>query len=208
MKFQRDDKKVKEFTGGYINRTDFYSCTITKAYEAKSEKTLSESIHFEVVTDTGAIGRFNIWVVGKEGTPVERAEAQINDLMVLLDLDNLQSKPGKVKVYDSDLKQDVEQRKMVFPDLIDQQIGIVFAMRPNTYNGKTTNRPEFVGFYNAETMQSAGEFVKDSEAKRYLNDISFWSGDSSIIKQAVNQPTSPQNSAPVDPIDFNDDIPF
>jgi hypothetical protein len=199
MKFTQDKSKVKAFTGGYINRTDFYCCTITKAYEAKSEKTLSESIHFEVVTDTGAIGRFNIWVVGKEGAPVERAEAQINDLMVLLDLDNLQSKPGKVKVYDWDLKQDVEQRKMVFADLIGQSIGVILEK-----NGKYLN---MCGFYDAETRQSSAEKLADTEAAAWQRNLLYFSDDSRTIKQAVNQPTSPQNSSPVDPIDMSD-IPF
>ena len=213
MKFQRDDNKVKEFSGGFIRETGFYSCTITKAYEQKSQNTLSEAIAFEVVTDTGSTGRFSLWVVGKEGTSLDKngkelsAVTSVNDLMILLDIDELTSKPGKVKVYDFDLKQDVEQRKMVFTDLIDQQIGIVFEMRDNTWNGKTTIRPEFAGFYDAETRQSAAEKLGDTDALAWQRNLEYLFGDSHIIKQAINQPNSPQNSAPVDPID-DSMIPF
>jgi hypothetical protein len=215
MKFQRDDNKVKEFSGGFIRETGFYSCTITKAYEQKSQNTLSEAIAFEVVTDTGSTGRFSLWVVGKEGTSLDKngkelsAVTSVNDLMILLDIDELTSKPGKVKIYDFDLKQDVDQRKMVFSELLNQQIGIIFEMRDNTWNGKTTTRPEFAGFYDAETRQSSAEKLGESEAVAWQRNLDYLTGDAHIIKQAVNQPTSPQNSAPVDPYaTFNEDIPF
>jgi hypothetical protein len=215
MKFQRDDKKVKAFSGVFIRETGFYSCTITKAYEQKSQNTLSEAIAFEVVTDTGATVRFSLWVVGKEGTSLDKngkelsAVTAVNDLMILLDIENLQSKPGKVKIYDFELKQETDQRKMVFSELIGQQIGIIFDMRPNTYNGKTTMRPEFAGFYDAETRKSAAEKINDSDAVSWQRNLDFLTDDSHTIKQAVNQPNSTQNSAPVDPFDLDDnDIPF
>lgn len=213
MKFTKDTTKVKAFSGGFIKETGFYPCTITKCYEQKSAKTLSEAIHFEVVTDTGAIGRFDLWVVGREGTSVDKngkelsAIGDVNDLMVLLELDDMASKPGKVKVYDFDIKQDVEQRKMVFHDVIDRQIGIVFDMRPNTYNGKTTMRPEFAGFYDADTEQSASEFLNKEEPVQMQRNIDYLLG----ISKAKAQPNSPQNSSPVDPINMEfdeDSMPF
>jgi len=213
MKFTKDTTKVKTFSGGFIKETGFYPCTITKCYEQKSAKTLSEAIHFEVVTDAGATGRFDLWVVGKAGTSVDKngkelsAISDVNDLMVLLELDDLASKPGKVKVYDFDIKQDVEQRKMVFHDVIDRQIGIVFDMRPNTYNGKTTMRPEFAGFYDADTEQSASEFLNKKEPVQMRQNIDYLLGTS----KAQAQPTPPQNNSPVDPLsmDIDDfDTPF
>jgi hypothetical protein len=137
------------------------------------------------------------------------AFTSVNDLMILLDIDELTSKPGKVKIYDFDLKQDVDQRKMVFSELLNQQIGIIFEMRDNTWNGKTTSRPEFAGFYDAETRQSSAEKLGESEAVAWQRNLDYLTGDAHIIKQAVNQPSSPQNSAPLDPTaGFNDDIPF
>ena len=207
MKFTKDTTKVKAFSGGFIKETGFYPCTITKCYEQKSTKTLSEAIHFEVVTDSGAIGRFDLWVVGREGTSVDNAISNVNDLMVLLELDDMTSKPGKVKVYDFDLKQDIDQRKMVFHDVIDRQIGIVFDMRPNTYNGKTTMRPEFAGFYDAETEQSASEFLNKEEPVQMRRNIDYLLGTS----KAQAQPNAPQNSSPIDPVSMDmddDDIPF
>lgn len=215
MKFTQDTSKLITFTPGVIKQTGFYSCTITKAYESQSASSLSQSIRFEVVTDTGQIGRFDLWVVGKDGGSTDKngnplsALTDVNDLMTLLDIKDLQSKPGKVAIYDFDLKQDVEQRKMVFADLIDQSIGIIFEMRDNTYNGKTTQRAEFAGFYDAETKQSAYEYVNNECAVVCDTRLKLLLEDNHINKQASSQPNAPQNSAPIDPINLDDsDIPF
>jgi hypothetical protein len=201
MKFQRNDNNVKSFSGGFINKTGFYVCTIIKAYEAKSNKTLSEAINFEVVTDSGATGRFSIWVTNKDGSPDERNEAHVNDLMILLDMEEISSKPGKLMLYDYDLGCDTEQRKMVFNGLIDHQVGLILEK-----NGKYLN---FCGFYDAETRQSAAEKLGDTDAVSWQRNLDYFTGDARIIKQSANQPTSPQNSAPVDPsAGFNDDMPF
>lgn len=211
MKFTQDTSKLRTFSPGAIKQTGFYPCTITKAYENQSASSLSQSIRFEVVADTGQIGRFDLWVIGKDGGSTDKngnplsALTDVNDLMVLLNIKDLQSKPGKVSIYDFDLKQDVEQRKMVFAGLIDQSIGIIFEMRDNTYNGKTTQRAEFAGFFDAETKQSAYEYVNNEDAVACDNRLKLLLEDNHINKQANSQPNAPQNSAPVDPYNIDDD---
>jgi len=230
MAFKKDTTKVQTFSAGPIKKTGFYPFTITKCYDKKSQVTGSQakSIHFEVVTDSGQYASFDIWWCGSDGLTVrkdgkDKPELQyINDLQVLLDIDELSSKPGRVAIYDFDLRQDVEQKKMVYTDLVGQQIGIILEAKQQPKNIQVEGKwvasnemktvMEFRQFFDVETKQSAAEFLNNSDAvscDRYLNILLE---DEHIIKQASNQPNAPV----VDPIntsesfdDFDDsDIPF
>ena len=161
MKFTKDTSKIKTFSGGPVSQTGFYSCTITKAYDEQSKSSISEAIHFDVVTSSGQYASFKIWYKGKTGEPNKVADAQLNDLMTLLDLDSLESKKGVVMIYDYDLKQDVGTKKMIYSDLINAEIGIVFDVKSQPKNklvngkwipsGEMKLVPEFKQFADSET---------------------------------------------------------
>jgi len=229
MAFKKDTTKVQTFSAGPIKKTGFYQCTITKCYDKKSQVPVSESaaIHFEVVTNSGQYASFDLWWKAKNGLLTDKngkdlpALQSINDLQVLLDIDDLSSKPGRVAIYDFDLRQDVEQKKMVYTDLVGQQIGIILEAKQQPKNIQVEGKwvasnemktvMEFMQFFDVETKQSAAEFLSNSDAvscDRYLN---LLLEDEHIIKQASNQPNAPV----VDPIStadvidmLDEDIPF
>jgi len=229
MAFKKDTTKVQSFSAGPIKKTGFYPCTITKCYDKKSQVPGSESaaIHFEVVTDSGQYSNFDLWWKAKNGLSTDKngkdlpALQSINDLQVLLDIDELNSKPGRVAIYDFDIRQDVEQKKMVYNDLVGQQIGIILESKQLPKNIHVEGKwvpsnemktvMEFRQFFDVETKQSASEFLNNSDAVSCDRYLDILLEDEHIIKQASNQPNAPV----VDPIkttesfdDFDDGIPF
>jgi hypothetical protein len=230
--FKKDNTKVKQasFGSGPITRTDFYSCTITKAYDKKSQVPGSESaaIHFDVTTDKGQYASFDLWWRGKNGLSEDKngkdlpALQSINDLQVLLELEELTSKPGRVAIYDFDLRQDVETKKMVYPDLVGRQIGIIFEIKEQPKNvlkngewvasGETKLVAEFRQFFDADTKESAGELISHGEPVACDRFMSYLLEDEHIVKQASNQPSAPTtdlNTSKVGLVDnFDSDIPF
>jgi len=227
--FKKDTTKVQTFSVGPIKKTGFYPCTITKCYDKKSQVPGSESasIHFEIVTDNGQYSNFDLMWKGRNGLSTDKngkdlpALQSINDLQVLLDIDDISSKPGRVAIYDFDLRQDVEQKKMVYTDLVGQQIGIILEAKQQPKNIQVEGKwvvsneiktvMEFRQFFDVETKQSAAEFLSNSDAVSCDRYLSILLEDDHIIKQASNQPNAPV----VDPIStadvidmLDEDIPF
>jgi hypothetical protein len=235
MKFTRDNSKVKGFSAGAIKATGFYPCTITKAYDRDSQSSDAKALHLDLVTDSGQYASIDLWHTSSKGVQVDKngrdlpAAQSINDLMVLLDLTDLQAKLDLVHMYDFDLRQEVEVKKMVYPELLNRAIGCVFQMVESykqvnisdkwvdSPNGERICRPEFLTFCDAETQASAAEFLKELEPvaiAKYIAGLepiknSQLAENNHIIKQAQ----SAQNAPVVDPVnmdadDLDDDIPF
>ncbi|MFA6060916.1 MAG: hypothetical protein WC756_22145 [Taibaiella sp.] len=230
--FTKDTTKVRAFSAGAIKETGLYPCTITKAYDRASQTQGSEakSIHLDIVADTGQYGSIDLWYQSAKGLSVDKngrdlpALGQINDLMVLLELDSLDAKPGMVKIYDFDIRQDVDTKKRIYPDLVGQSIGAVFQMVESVKQvnnggvwgdsptGEKVCRPEFLQFCSPDG-HSAAEFMNGQEPvaiSRYLNGLDAVlnrAEDAHIIKQANNAPNAPVKDAINTDIDY-DDIPF
>jgi len=212
MKFVKDTSKVRSFSAGGIKETGAYNCTITKAYVRKSQSSESEAMHLDLVTDKGQYAQIDMWYLNKDGMsdPKSIAMSQINDLQVLLEIDELESKKGKVKIWDWDLKEETDQVRMIFTDLLNREIGCLFEVvtEPHYKTGAPTQRAELRQFYDSETMASAGEFLSGAEpesVERYLN---LLLENKHIIKQATNQPNAPVKDAVRMSDDFDDDLTF
>lgn len=227
--FTQDKTKVRSFSAGAIKDTGMYPGTITKAYERKSQSSEAVAIHIDFVADSGQYGQIDLWHTSGKGLSTDKngrdlpAIGQINDLMCLLELESLDAKPGVVKVYDFDLRQDVEQKKRIYPDLVGQSIGAVYQMvesikQVNTDGvwgdsptGETVCRPEFLQFCSPDG-HSAAEFINGQDPvaiDRYLSGLDAVRNravDAHIIKQANNAANAPVKDAIN--IDFDDDIPF
>jgi hypothetical protein len=225
MKFTRDNSKVKIFSAGAIKATGFYPCTITKAFDRDSQSSDAKALHLDLVTDSGQYASIDLWHTSGKGVQVDKngrdlpAIQSINDLMVLLDLTDLQAKRGLVHLYDFDLRQETEVKKMVYPELINQSIGCVFQM---VESYKQVNiggvwqdsqervcRPEFLTFCDAETQASAAEFLKEIESvaiDKYIAGLepiknSQLAENNHIIKQAQ----SAENAPVADPVNMDED---
>ncbi|MFA6060805.1 MAG: hypothetical protein WC756_21590 [Taibaiella sp.] len=231
--FTKDTSKVRAFSAGPIKETNMYPCTIIKAYDRASQTQGSEakSIHLDIVADTGQYGSIDLWYQSAKGLSVDKngrdlpALSSINDLMVLLELDSLDAKPGMVKIYDFDIRQDVDTKKRIYPDLIGQSIGAVFQMVETLKQvnqggvwgddpaGAKVCRPEFLQFCSPDG-HSASEFMNGQDPvaiERYLaglDAVRNRSEDAHIIKQANNAENAPVKDAITFSDDDFDSVPF
>jgi len=221
--FKKDETKVRSFSAGPITHNGFYQVTIQKAYVRKGTQSgaQSEAIQIDGVTESGQYCSIGLWYQAKNGMQTDKngkdlpALQQINDLQVLLDIDELKAVPGKVMIYDYELRQDVETKKMIFKELIGATIGALFEMRFDDYKsnkqGKEVFSPEFLQFGDAETMASAAEYLSGDEPvaiQRYLDRLNC-EEDRHIVKQSSNQPNVPVSEPlPQKYDDFDDSIPF
>ena len=230
MSFKRDNSKVKSFSTGAIKHTGMYLCTITKAFDRDSTSSEAKAIHFDLVSDTGQYASIDLWHTSGKGVQVDKngrdlpAIQSINDLMVLLDLDDLQAKRGFVHLYDYELKQEVEVKKMIYSDLINQSIGCVFQMVESTKqaningtwqdspSGERICRPEFLVFCDAQTHASAAEFLATEENPVAIE--KYIAGLEPIKNSQLALGNHMQNAPVKDPVKTNDaadwggDIPF
>jgi len=225
--FKKDTTTVRDFAAGAIKSTGFYAGTITKAYDRNSLSSDAKAIHIDFVADNGQSGQIDLWHTAGTGLQTDKngkplpAIRSINDLLVIVDVDDLKSKPGMVDIFDYDLREDVKTKKMIYPELVGRHIGAVFQMvsegKRSQVNGEwktsTTefkNRAEFKQFATDDGL-SAREFLDGSEPvaiQKYVDSLESVKGeDAHIIKQASNQPNTPSGAAPAED-DYEDDIPF
>jgi hypothetical protein len=184
--FKLDTKEAQNesFSSGQI-KTGFHSGVITKAYERLSQSSAAKALHIDFMSFTGGFGSIDLWHTSGQGVQVDKngkplpAIAQIQQLMALLGLGDLRPNPnGKVEIYDWDLRASVEKRMTSYPQLVNKTIGTVwqteeYIKQVRNDDGKYVNsnpvelkeRAVWLKFCDAQTRQSAGEFINGQEAK-------------------------------------------
>jgi hypothetical protein len=130
----------------------------------------------------------------------------------------LESKKGVVMLYDYDLKKDVGTKKMIYSDLINAEIGIVFDVKEQPKNklvngswvpsGETKLVAELKLFADSDTKHTAAEYLDNSKPVAVDRYVNLLLEDKHIEKQANNQPTAPVKDAINLDGDYDDDIPF
>jgi hypothetical protein len=179
----KQEAQNESFSTGPL-KTGFHAGVITKAYERLSQSSAAKALHIDFMSFTGGFGSIDLWHTSGSGLQVDKngkplpAIAQIQQLMALLGLENLQPNPnGKVEIYDWDLRASVEKRMTTYPQLVNKTIGTVWQTeeykKQVQVDGKYVDaspieikeRPVWLKFCDAQTRQSAGEFINGSEAK-------------------------------------------
>jgi len=223
----KTEAQNESFSSGAI-KTGFHSGVITKAYERLSNSSAAKALHIDFMSFTGGFGSIDLWHTSGQGVQVDKngkplpAIAQIQQLMALLGLENLQPNPnGKVEIYDWDSRSTVEKRMTTYPQLVNKTIGTVwqteeYKKQVQNTEGKYVDvqpielkeRAVWLKFCDAQTRQSAGEFINGSEAKLIdqfligLDDVkrvklsqkeTIQAADTNVVKKAPNE------------FEFNDD---
>lgn len=81
-------------------------------------------------------------------------------IMTCLSLKNIVPKPGTVKVWDYDLKKDVEKQADVFPDLCAKDIGLLLETEDYAkQDGSTGTRMVIAGVFRASDEFTASEIL-------------------------------------------------
>jgi hypothetical protein len=126
----------------------------------------TEGIHFEFDVPGGGAASFDCYTrkMDENGNPKTLFGLnQVQAMMAILKVRGLQSKPGKVEVWEDGKK--VEADGDVFPDLEGKRIGLVLQKELyDKNNGEDGFRMNLFGVFDAESRLTASE-IKERKAQ-------------------------------------------
>ncbi|KCB31591.1 hypothetical protein L541_3163 [Bordetella hinzii CA90 BAL1384] len=176
--------KGAENTGSRITEMGKYKGKFTRAQHIVAKNTGTVGIDFDFVSDTGQKCRFSIYTIKSDGTTIYGFK-QLNAIMACMSLRALADpQMRKCKVYDYDLKREVEVEVPQFAELLEKPIGLLFTMEE--YDpGKW--RPNLAGVFQANTELVASEILERktqplqlAKMVQALRDKPLRSGDASL----------------------------
>lgn len=148
--------KQAENTSSRIAELGKYKGQFTRAQHIVSKNTGTLGIDFDFVSDTNQRARFSIYTQKSDGTTIYGFK-QLMAIMTCLGLRNLaEPKFAKAKIYDFDLKREVETEVEQFPELLGKPIGLLFTMEEYDA-GKW--RPNLAGVFRAADELVASEIL-------------------------------------------------
>ena len=207
--------------GGFIKESGAHTGSFSEVYEVTSQGG-AKGIYLSFLSDTGAQANITLYTVDKSGGEMKFNGDKIQSLLGLIGfkkgqpLRQKQNTTVKQKDWDNGGMKDV--RVISYPEIENKHIGVFFEARENTYNGKTSIRPEIIIFYDAESKQTYAEKAKGLDASTLAGLIERMP---SVVAAKVTEtpPPIPQQNRTTEPPefpstppdvsdDFDDDIPF
>jgi len=186
--------------GGRITEKGKYIGKFTRAEHIKSPKTGTVGIEFDFVTNDGLRARFNLYTRKSDGTTIYGYK-QLMTLMTCLGLRGLADPQNRMaRVYDIDLKREVEKTVPQFVELLDKPIGLLIHMEEYGDAGKW--RPAFSHAFEASTELMATEILNEKVVPERLpkvlaslqdRPLKEGSGQSNRTKQYGNAYESAKN---------------
>jgi hypothetical protein len=195
-----------------IMETGAYAGIITVAKSVTSKKG-TKGIEIAFKDKQGLEASYlTLWTTDKSGQSIY-GEKQLHALMACMKLRSITAQQATVEEYDFDARQNINIQADVYPELMNNPVGLVLQNEEYPANdGSIKNRMVMVGFFNAETRQTASEILDNKPANNIdaqlatLKDKKINTG-----QQSMNQQNTQQNSqqSTQEPVDFDDSsIPF
>lgn len=193
--------KAADSTGSRIQETGKYKGHFTRAEHIESKKTGTKGIDFDFVADNGQKGRFSIYTVKSDGTTIYGYK-QLMAILTVLGLRGIADPiPTVSKVYDYDLKAEIDKTVDQFVELLNKPIGLLISMEEYEA-GKM--RPNLSGVFQADTELVASEILDRKTQPVALTKMVAMLRDKFLKTSAA--PAQAQQSSGFNPAD--DDIPF
>lgn len=154
-----DEAASRLDTGAYVG-------TFISAVRVISDKKGSEGIELTFAAAGGGTARSTLWTRDADGNKLGGPGPNyLNAILFLFGLRGLKGAPGKVEVYDKDAKERVEQDGIVYPELCNKPIGVVFRKELYTDdNGIDRDRLSLEAVFQTETRLMVSE-IKDRKSK-------------------------------------------
>jgi hypothetical protein len=196
-------------TGGKrITESGGYAGTFKAAFYEKNEKG-TEAVHLMFESDAGQeVGPLAIYTHKGDGTTLPGFNA-LNALMTCLKVRALESKRGKVDLYDFDSQKMVTKDKDVYPALVGKRVGLV--LRREEYekrSGEIGERMTLAASYDPDSRLMASEILGKVAEPAALDRMLDWV-DKNPVKHLKNGRPAAASTARTAADDFvDDDIPF
>jgi len=160
----RNDENARKIGGvGRINATGKYEGRFTRAEAKKSDKG-SIGIEFDFKSHDGATASFlAVWRLNGEG--VELSGQRIVDaLMLLMRAKSMTPCMANVDKWDNDKHEVTKQKCLVYPELMDKDIGLLLQKEHGNHNGKATEKMIIYGAYDIASGKTPKEIIEKKPA--------------------------------------------
>ncbi|QWP79194.1 hypothetical protein J5226_12750 [Lysobacter sp. K5869] len=217
--FELDTGAAKEASnaGKRITQPGPYVGTFRAAFYEKNERG-TESVNLILAAENGQeTGLLSLYTHNGDGEALPSYKT-LNAIMACLRLRRIETKPGKVTLYDFTAGEDVVRDRDVYPALMGPRIGLVLQGEEHIAgNGETKVRMIVVGVFDPASRRMADEILSQASEAKSLDRLLAWL-DKNPIKPLRGTPRTSSGSsstsrgggssrAPSD--DFaDDDIPF
>ena len=144
-------------TGNRINEIGKYVGTFTQAEDiTASTGTKGVALRFD---SNGQQANLSLYTRKSNGDEIMGMQS-LMAIMTCMRLRNIAPKPGTVKHWDNDAKQEVTKQAQVFPDLCGKPIGLLLETEDYIkQNGDTGTRMVIAGIFQADTELTASEIL-------------------------------------------------
>lgn len=144
-------------TGNRINEIGKYAGTFTQAEDiTASTGTKGVALRFE---SNGQQANLSLYTTKANGEQIMGYQA-LMAIMTCMKLRGIAPKPGTVKHWDNEAKQEVTKQASVFPDLCGKPIGLLLETEDYPKNdGGTGTRMVIAGIFQPGTELTAGEIL-------------------------------------------------
>ncbi|MFK3647945.1 hypothetical protein ACI2IY_05835 [Lysobacter enzymogenes] len=216
--FDLDATAAKEAgnAGKRITQPGPYVGTFRAAFYEKNERG-TESVNLILSAENGQeTGLLSLYTHNGDGEALPSYKT-LNAIMACLRLRRIETKPGKVTLYDFTAGEDVVRDRDVYPSLMGPRIGLVLQGEEYVAgNGDTKVRMIVVGVYDPASRRMADEVLSSAQEAKSLDRLLAWL-DKNPVKPLRGAPrpsggnasSSRGNSSRPASDDFvDDDIPF
>lgn len=216
--FDLDAAAAKEANnaGKRITQSGAYVGTFRAAFYEKNDRG-TESVNLILAAENGQeTGLLSLYTHNGSGEELPSYKT-LNAIMACLRLRRIETKPGKVTLYDFTAGEDVVRDRDVYPSLMGPRIGLVLQGEEYVAgNGETKVRMIVVGVYDPASRRMADEVLSSAQEAKSLDRLLAWLEKNPIkpLRGAPRASGGSANSSRGAPLraasdDFvDDDIPF
>jgi hypothetical protein len=222
--YNLDTNAAKEAASGgkRITTAGAYTGTIKYAWYEKNDKG-TESVNIIFAADNGQqAGPLSLYTHNGDGEELPSYKT-FNSILACAKVRSVETKEGKITIWDYDRKEEVEKKKEVYPALVGKKIGLI--LQGEEYDGRNGVKTRIIiyGAYEPSTRLMADEILnKQTEPKSLERCMAFINANpiKALRKKANgnggsyggsnangNGGGNGRSSAPTDTFE-DDDIPF
>ncbi len=209
--FTLDTTAAKEANSGgkRITEPGPYVGKIKAAFH-EANRNGTESVNLVFEADNGQeIGPLALYTHKGDGTELPSYKT-LHAILACCRLRTMESKPGKVTLYDFDTKADVVKDKDTYPALVSKRIGLVLQGEEYENNaGDVKVRMIIAAPYCAESRRMADEVLTSAPEAKALDKYLVWFEGHKVKPLRASAGTRAPRAQPAPAGDFPDDsIPF
>ncbi len=210
--YQRDDQLATQAegrVGARIETSGAYTGRFTLAKE-RIARTGTKGIEFTFESDEGQLARYlTLWVTRANGERMDYGYGLLSALMVILGLNQIESKPAVIDEWQADTGQWLPSQVEVFDALMNKPIGVLLQREEREWEGRTQIGMRIVEFFDPRDRRTAAEILANAREAQSLNRL-VASLRPSVMRSAAPVAAAPAGTATSSGLaDFaEDDIPF